>query len=143
MNQKNKLKVKGTVVKVFNGQVEVKISKSVECKGCGVCLTGSEKILRLPAQQNLHEGDTVLLEIPCTMISKLSFLLYFIPAVFLITGFFTGYVLKGNLGGFCGALVLLGLSYTLIKKYSNRKYNHIIDIKKWKDQKGITNFQNI
>ena len=130
MNQENKLRVKAVVLRNLAGQVEVEISRPVECEGCGACLSGKEKTLRLPTQKEFHEGDTVFLEIACSAISKISFLLYLLPAVSAFIGFIAGYLWVGNLGGFIGAIVLLALNYLILKKYSDKKYKHSIDIEK-------------
>lgn len=130
MSQENKLRVKAVVLKNLDGKIEVEISRPIECEGCGSCLGGKEKILRLPTQKEFHEGDTVFLEISCSAISKISFLLYLLPAVSAFIGFIAGYLWVGNLGGFIGAIVLLALTYLIIKKFADKKYKHSINIEK-------------
>jgi len=130
MNQENKLTVNGVIVKTYNGKVDVQISRPVACEGCGRCLSEKENIIKLDTRQSFQEGDNVAVEILCAVLTKISFYLYFIPAVSAMTGFLIGYLWKGNLGGFLGALFFLIISYLLIKKYTKEKYKHIIKINK-------------
>jgi positive regulator of sigma E activity len=130
MKQENKLKVKAVVTKVYDGKIDVEVSRHSACEKCGSCLGAKEKILRLPTNLEVHEGDTVYLEICCSIITKVSFLLYFLPAVSAITGFIAGYLWKGNLGGFAGAVILIAINYLIIKKVSDKKYKHTIQVSK-------------
>lgn len=128
MKQESQLKIRGVVLKRVNGDVEIEISKPVECTDCGTCFSGTEKTVRIPTSQTLHPGDGVWLLISCSAISGISFLLYFLPAVFTLMGFIAGYLWKGDLGGFVGALIFVAAGYLSIRKYSQNKYKHSINI---------------
>ena len=126
----NRLRVEGVISKILDGEVEIKVFKPFECGSCDSCQGIDGKVVRLPVKKKFNEGDTVFLEIPSNMIPKLTFLLYFIPAVSVIMGFLTGYLWKGNTGGFLGSAIFMIVSFLLIKKYSGNRYmNDIIIFK--------------
>ncbi|MFH1416342.1 MAG: SoxR reducing system RseC family protein [Elusimicrobiota bacterium] len=116
MKLEEKLRIKGVVTGISDAGVDVKLLESPECEGCDSCSRNRTKYLNLPVEERFKEGDKVVLEVPCHTILKLSFLLYFLPAVFAFCGFLAGYMLKGNMGGFAGAVLMLAAGYMLIKK---------------------------
>jgi len=133
MNQESKIRLKGTIISIDKGRASVRVEKPAECEECGACLTGMDNVIKMPARAELKAGDNVWLTIECSVIAKISFLLYFIPAVCAVIGFVAGYFTAGDTGGFAGAVLMLIIGYFVIKKTAGDRYSHTTGIEKIKE----------
>ncbi|MGM0442157.1 MAG: SoxR reducing system RseC family protein [Elusimicrobiota bacterium] len=127
-----KITVKGKVTGTTGGKVNIKILNPDRCEDCGICLD-SDKKLTVSAENGLKEEDRVSVEFDCTLMRRIIFWLYFVPALFLIGGFTVGYLWKGNRGGFAGGVIFLALGYIGVKKVTSGFKNKI---KVRKNEKG-------
>lgn len=130
MNRDNKVRVIGKVVSNYDGIVSLNVKKTAECEDCNICFRSDKKIIRVPYAGNLKKDQEVFLTIPCWMILKLSFLFYLLPAIFAMFGFSIGYALRGNLGGFFGAVIFIMLGYRAVKVFVKDRYKNIVVIDK-------------
>ena len=86
----------GTIVKVAGAKAWVRTRRSSMCEGCkssGVCnsLSGGGD-METEAVNTIggKVGDRVLIKIPSKSLWKISFVLYMIPVIFLVTGALVG-----------------------------------------------------
>ena len=122
----------GTITKVVEDKAWVKVRRSAMCDVCNcksACsIIGTSEIMEAEALNtaNGKEGDRVLVKIPSKSIWKISFILYMVPVIFLISGIFIGMKLANNfsLEPELGALILgvIGciFSYFLIKLFAKQ-----------------------
>ena len=78
----------------------------MKCEECGICPESDKKEITAAQAREW---------------TKISFLLYLLPAICVIVGFVAGYLLGGNFGGLAGAMCFLSAGFVIIKKYSLAK----------------------
>jgi len=122
----------GTITKVVEDKAWVKVRRSAMCDACNcqsACSTiGPGEIMEAEAlnSANGKEGDRVLIKIPSKSIWKISFILYMIPVIFLISGTVIGmklaknYSLKPELGALLLGVTACIFSYFLIKLFAKQ-----------------------
>jgi len=80
---------KGIVLKVsVPDGIQVLLDSKQSCDGCNLCsMTGSGNMLmRLPFQENIHEGDSVVIEVPDVSLIKISLLVFILPLILFTAG---------------------------------------------------------
>lgn len=120
----------GTVLRTFSGFMDIKIERPLVCKRCRACFKNKARVIKLPVEAPFQKGDSVSLDITCMQLYKISVLLYFMPTLFIIIGFSTGYYLFGNIGGLTGAVITFLLGFKSIKLYLRNNYKNLIKIRK-------------
>lgn len=117
----------GTITKVAEDKAWVKVRRSAMCDVCNcksACsIIGSGEIMEAETLNtaNGKEGDRVLVKIPSKSLWKISFILYMIPVIFLISGIIIGmklaknYSLEPELGALLLGVIGCILSFFLIK----------------------------
>ena len=122
----------GTITKVVEDKAWVKVRRSAMCDVCNcksACsIIGTSEIMEAEALNtaNGKEGDRVLVKIPSKSIWKISFILYMIPVIFLISGTIIGmklaknYSLKPELGALILGVIGCIFSYFLIKLFAKQ-----------------------
>ena len=117
----------GTITKVVEDKAWVRVRRSAMCDACNcrsACSTiGTSEIMEAEAfnTANAKEGDRVLVKTPSKSLWKISFILYMIPVIFLISGSIIGmklaknYSIKPELGALLFGVVGCILSFLLIK----------------------------
>lgn len=113
-----KITVKGKVTTVTGNEVSIKILNPERCEECGLCLN-NDKNITVPTKDGLKEEDEVSVEFDCTLMRRIVFWLYFVPALFLMGGFIGGYLWQGNRGGFAGGIISLAIGYIGVKKVTS------------------------
>jgi len=121
----------GTVVEVRDALAIVEVERSPACERCGVCYQmGGKNKMVAQARNNAGAkvGDKVNLEIESKIFLSVAFVLYIIPVVFLIIGYFIGSTLvtflqkpaySQEVGIFSG-FIFLGFSYLVIRMIDRR-----------------------
>ena len=114
------------IIKGTRGDIaDVEISRSTacgdNCASCGLC-SGRTAIVKATNKINAAEGDTVLMEMADKTVLGTAFLVYVIPLILLVCGYFAGYELGGTeLFGIIAGFVLMALSFPPIIYLDRRK----------------------
>ncbi|GAB4367271.1 MAG: hypothetical protein Kow0042_07800 [Calditrichia bacterium] len=118
----------GIVLKNTGNLLEVQMQPSASCEGCSACFINSEKmqILTIPEESEAQPGDQVEIEIKPGFALKSAFLLFFLPLLMLIVGYYVFRALgiipglssayQGILGAICG-LVITYIGVHIYDKY--------------------------
>jgi len=122
-----------TVKKVESGYAFIEMEITSGCRDCenrAVCMAGDKPALtRIENKIGLTEGDRIELDIPPKEKITAGFLLFILPLLFLIAGYYIGYMIKpeetaGIIGGIIGLAIGLSdiiLLQKLLKKTSYLK----------------------
>jgi sigma-E factor negative regulatory protein RseC len=122
----------GTITKVFADMARVKVRRSSMCDICkckSACSTLSDtEVMEAEALNtaNARPGDRVLLNIPSKSLWKISFVIYMLPVIFLISGAIVGmrlariYSLEPELGALILGVMGCIISVLMIKLFAKR-----------------------
>lgn len=89
----------GCVVSVKDDAAIVAMPTSKECESCGACLLageGKEVLLLARNAAGAAEGDTVEVEIASGRVVAAAFVIYVLPILLTIVGFFVGSAIAGG-----------------------------------------------
>ena len=121
----------GEVVEVRGNTARVKIDGKKACAHCGVCtrISDNEMTVEAYADEPVKKGDRVVLVMGNGMILKSAFIVYMVPLIALIAGYYLGKELMGllNYGGkselfpALSGFFLLFLSFMAIRWFDRRK----------------------
>jgi len=103
--------------------IAMQMNKSCgKCAGRGVCFAGDKPIpLKIKNEYGLKKGDVVELELSSQTKMSAGFLLFIVPIIFLIAGYYVGHRVSGTetsgiIGGGVGVIIS-----ALILKIVNKK----------------------
>ena len=125
----------GEVVEVHGSTARVKLGAKQACAHCGICAkigdSPDEMLVDAHASEPLKKGDKVVLVMGNGMILKSAFIVYMVPLIALIAGYYIGrellealkVTLKGELFPALFGFFLLALSFLAIRWYDRRKKN--------------------
>ena len=123
----------GVVVSVEGDTATVKIAANKSCEKCGICkrVSSSEMIVDAYMSRPVFKGEKVVVAIKPGTIVKSATVLYIIPLVALVVGYYVGKYaasafdisLKGELFPASLSFVFLFLSFIPIRLYDRRKRN--------------------
>lgn len=109
----------GVIISEKQNQVTVQIIRGDKCKGCNLCDATGPNQMQLVANNSFGAkiGDTVEVEVPPGKVLGYSFILFIIPIIMMIAGYFVGTSFSsGSEGvGIIGSLTGLALSFLIIK----------------------------
>lgn len=120
----------GTITKVTEDKAWIRVRRSSMCDVCksrSACIIiGGGETMEAEALNtaNAQVGDRVLLNIPSKSLWKISFILYMLPVIFLITGVIIGmnlakkYGLEPELGALLLGVVGCAVSFLPIKLFA-------------------------
>jgi sigma-E factor negative regulatory protein RseC len=123
----------GEVIDIQGNTVRVKLDAKQACAHCGVCSKVSnspgEMVVDAYAAEPVKKGDKVVLVMGNGMIIKSAFIVYMVPLIALIAGYYLGrqlmellnFTLKGELFPALFGFFLLALSFLGIRWYDRRK----------------------
>jgi sigma-E factor negative regulatory protein RseC len=123
----------GEVVEVHGDTAKVKLGAKQACAHCGICAKASnssnEMVVDAYASEPVKKGDKVVLVMGDGMIIKSAFIVYMVPLIALIAGYYLGkqlmealnVALKGELFPALFGFFLLALSFLAIRWYDRRK----------------------
>ncbi len=115
----------GVVIKKNGKGMEVRMQPSAACESCGVCFVDKSKfqVLRVEQKTDAQPGDVVEVEVRPGFAIRSAFLLFFLPLVMFIVGYYLfpkiwsipglNAVYEGILGG----IITMGLTYTAVHFY--------------------------
>lgn len=125
----------GEVVEVRGSTATVKLGAKQACAHCGICAkignSPNEMIVDAHTDEPLKKGDKVVLVMGGGVILKSAFIVYMVPLIALIAGYYIGrelmealnIALKGELFPALFGFFLLALSFLAIRWYDRRKKN--------------------
>lgn len=124
--------------KITTAEVEITRSSSCgeNCASCGLCPGKTAKVLAVN-DINAAVGDTVIIDMPDSRVLGAAFLVYIVPLIMLIIGYFSGHALfNSEIAGIITGFLFMAAAFTTIiciDKKIKRKYTpHIIRIVKEK-----------
>jgi len=81
---------RGIVINNDGHQIQLRMQPSAACKGCTACFLDKDKlqVLQLQQQSPVKTGEVVEVEITPSFALKSAFLLFFLPLLMLILGYF-------------------------------------------------------
>ena len=113
------MREEGIVVSSSGPTATVRFVKGEHCDSCRVCEAFGEGSAELVARNDVgaRAGDRVLVEIPARDVVSGSFLIFIVPAIMMILGYFAGSRWLGSSdgAGISGAFAFLGLSLILLR----------------------------
>lgn len=118
------------VKSIKNGTAYISLAAKNGCGGCKACAFGRTSKVTIAALMDVEcqEGDLVLVEMPKKDTTSLALLIFLIPLVFLVVGFFIGGILKSIAARLTSSFVFLVLSIPicwLIDKLIRKKRDYM------------------
>ena len=114
------------IVKATRGDIaDVEINRSTacgdNCASCGLC-SGRTAIVKAANKINASDGDTVLIQMADKTVLGTAFLVYIIPLILLVCGYFAGHAVGGTeMSGIITGFLLMALSFPPIIYLDRRK----------------------
>ena len=117
-------------IKKLHGRIaDVEIQRSTacgdNCASCGLC-NGRTAIVKAANAAGAAEGDTVMIDMADKKVLGAAFLVYIVPLVLLVAGYFIGNALfKTEIGGIITGFLLMLLSFlpiVFIDRRSRQRY---------------------
>lgn len=109
----------GVIVSEKQNHVTVQMIRGDKCNGCNLCETIGPNQMQIVANNSLGAkiGDTVEVEVPPGKVLGYSFIIFIIPIIMMIAGYFIGTsVFGGSEGiGIICSLSALAIAFLLIK----------------------------
>ncbi len=125
-----KLRIEALVLESSPEEIKVEISPPGECSSCNCCAYSKKRKITVPVKESISTGEKVSLTVDCSNLAGMSFIAYFIPSVFLLTGFVSGYLIFGNLGALAGAISLLAAGSFVTGRLSSGKYRSAVQVER-------------
>jgi sigma-E factor negative regulatory protein RseC len=121
----------GKVLKIKGNTAEILIERNPSCESCGACRLISDKEMVAEAENTLgaKEGQLVKISLEDKKVLEASIIIYAIPLVFFILGYFVGILINNLLFpdnpseiiGIIFAFVFLAISYLIINRFFGTK----------------------
>jgi sigma-E factor negative regulatory protein RseC len=118
----------GTIISIENEFATVKIHRGEECESCHLCDSFGSNEMKLVALNEAEAGigDIVDIKVEPGKVIKHSFLIFILPIIAMIFGYWIGVTLVpepgGEKSGIVGAFIALLLVFMIIRLY-NRHYS--------------------
>ena len=115
----------GLVLENNNGNLKIKVDRNSACGSCAASASCAERkttIIEVFSADNINKGDKVILESDADEISKISALVYIIPAILVMLGAILPSMLLKNTGydtnliSLGSVILMLALSILYIKR---------------------------
>lgn len=120
----------GTIVSINDNKATISLERKSACADCHACEMGSDTKTMTMVAINECEGkvgDNVMIELVVDRLMFATFVLYGIPLVTMLFGFFLGYMISSNeIISFSIGIIILFITYFVIRRFesffSNDKY---------------------
>ncbi|KGF03131.1 SoxR reducing system RseC family protein [Anaerococcus lactolyticus] len=115
----------GLVLENNNGNLKIKVDRNSACGSCAAsasCVERKTTIIEVFSADNINKGDKVILESDADEISRISALVYIIPAILVMLGAILPSMLLKNTGydtnliSLGSVILMLALSILYIKR---------------------------
>lgn len=118
---------KGIIKKTVKNIADVEIQRSTacgeSCASCGLC-PGRTAVVKADNAIGAKSGDTVILDMADQKVLGAAFLVYIVPVVVLIIGYFIGYaILKTEIYGAVTGFILMAVTFVIIMMFDKRLKN--------------------
>ncbi len=130
----------GLVLENNNGNLKIKVDRNSACGSCAASASCAERkttIIEVFSADNINKGDKVILESDADEISKISALVYIIPAILVMLGAILPSMLLKNTGydtnliSLGSVILMLALSILYIKRLDKgSKKEKLIKVRK-------------
>lgn len=120
----------GEVVKLKNNMAVVRLRRSAACERCGACRLVAADFMEADARNSIKakKGDRVLIELEPRTLLTASFIVYIVPLIFLILGYFVGawlasFIARANLAEIFAVILgfaFFAFSYLIIREIDRR-----------------------
>ncbi|MDZ7317322.1 MAG: SoxR reducing system RseC family protein [candidate division KSB1 bacterium] len=115
----------GIIVQVDDGRAVVQINRSENCGSCTACQAFGENVMRVEAANPIggRVGDRVQVVIEPRRVVKSAALVFLLPLVFMVGGYFVGAALWSahrEPGGIIGATLGLSMAFSLLRLIDHR-----------------------
>lgn len=130
----------GLVLENSNGNLKIKVDRNSACGSCAASASCAERkttIIEVFSADNINKGDKVILESDADEISKISALVYIIPAILVMLGAILPSMLLKNTGydtnliSLGSVILMLALSILYIKRLDKgSKKEKLIKVRK-------------
>lgn len=130
----------GLVLENNNGNLKIKVDRNSACGSCAASASCAERkttIIEVFSADNINKGDKVILESDADEISKISALVYIIPAILVMLGAILPTMLLKNTGydtnliSLGSVILMLALSILYIKRLDKgSKKEKLIKVRK-------------
>lgn len=118
----------GIIVSEKDNQVTVQMVKGDKCENCNLCSTTGPNQMQIEAYNSLGAkvGDMVEVEVPPGKVLGYSFIVFIIPIIMMIAGYFAGVAItknpsgSGEGAGIIGSISGFALSLLLIKIFDSQ-----------------------
>lgn len=131
----------GIVTKQNGGFAEVEITRSSacgeNCASCGLC-PGQTAVVEAINDMGAAAGDGVIIDMADKKVLSAAFLVYIVPVIMLIAGYFAGEaIFGGETSGVASGFFLMALTFAVIiltdKKRKSRYTPRIVEVKERAD----------
>ncbi|EEI87122.1 positive regulator of sigma(E), RseC/MucC [Anaerococcus lactolyticus ATCC 51172] len=130
----------GLVLENNNGNLKIKVDRNSACGSCAASASCAERkttIIEVFSADNINKGDKVILESDADEISRISALVYIIPAILVMLGAILPSMLLKNTGydtnliSLGSVILMLALSILYIKRLDKgSKKEKLIKVRK-------------
>lgn len=126
----------GIIQKLHFNTAEVEITRSSacgdSCASCGLC-PGRTAVVEAVNDVNASVGDTVIINMSDRKVLSAAFLVYIVPLIMMIIGYFAGFIILKNetfgiITGFFTMTVVFPIIRFIDKKSKQRYTPHIVRI---------------
>jgi len=120
----------GSVIEVSDDQVKILIKRHASCESCGACGLGGKPEITITVRNDLGavRGDQVRLELQTGKMYQAAFLVYAIPLIMMLVGYYAGQSLartfqwgNGESSGIISGLIAVVLTYCVIHYWERKK----------------------
>ncbi|MBQ6558086.1 MAG: SoxR reducing system RseC family protein [Clostridia bacterium] len=118
---------KGIIKKTVKNIADVEIQRSTacgeSCASCGLC-PGQTAVVKADNAIGAKSGDTVIIDMADQKVLGAAFLVYIVPVVVLIIGYFIGYaIFKTEIYGAVTGFILMAVTFVIIMMFDKRLKN--------------------
>ena len=136
------MREKGRILKKDSNSIEIEMNQGYACSGCNACFIDKDKghILRINQEIDVKPGELVEIEVQPVFAIKSAILLFFMPLVMLVLGYFLSMIsipiqtvempYRGILGAIFGLILSFILIYFYDRYLQRRDSDHQIRIVK-------------
>lgn len=116
----------GTVIKTQDTYAQVQMARSSACAHCGICTMGVNNTMVVEAENLVGAkiGDRVKVAIESSAILKATSIVYLLPLIGLLIGYFVLEKISGQTAGVIGGIIGVIIILCLIPLYDKRLKKH-------------------